>query len=310
MSSTATRTTRHRRGHSLYFTATSGPDRLSTLPSELAMHILSLALSPACHALSKRLAALVDLLLYTSVSLHTRRDLDLFLRKPAAFLAAHVKKLEVTCEGADEEVARVVRACSGARSLVVPATIAPFVARPFTPAGPAPFELTLMSYIDMTPKSSLSFYLPVGVVPEPVKPVETDPAMFSAVTHLRFCEPASVYATPSAAISTLCPALLGTLTHLQLARKARANEQNDIEFMEDVRALLEERKNLRCMVVTVFPSTAGAKEDVRAASVWSMLEAIRTDVGAGRLVIMEGVYGQWEDATVWERARDEARRQA
>ncbi|KZT21535.1 hypothetical protein NEOLEDRAFT_1139429 [Neolentinus lepideus HHB14362 ss-1] len=310
MSSTAITTTRHRRGHSIYFTAASGPDRLSTLPSELALHILSLALSPACHALSKRLAALVDLLLYTSVSLHSRRELTLFLRKPDAFLAAHVKKLEMTCEGADEEIARIVRACAGARSIVIPATIAPFVAHPFTPAGPAPFELTLLSYINTTPKNSLSFYLPVGVTPEPIKPVKTNDAMFSALTHLRFCEPASFYASPSAAISALSPTLLGTLTHLQVARRGRANEQNDVEFTNDVRALLKERKNFECLVVTVFPSSVGAREDVRASDVWSMLEAVGREVGVGRLVVMEGVYGQWDDPAMWERAREEARRQA
>ncbi|EPQ55145.1 hypothetical protein GLOTRDRAFT_138795 [Gloeophyllum trabeum ATCC 11539] len=329
---TTTTATTRTRGLSIYFTVPHGPDRFSSLPAELALRILELALAthkrplPALALISKRITALVDVLLYTAVTLATPKSIALFARtaasKPPAFLAAHVKKLAVTWTGpADDKleaaIARIARACTGLRALAVPPCVPVFAARPFTPAPPAPFELVLGSFLDLRPAERVpAFYLPAGAAPPPPQarkpPVKTEHAWFGAVTHLRFCEPPPFYAAPSEALAALTPGAMPGLTHLQLARRARANEDNDRAFVEDVRALLAARPALRALVVSVFPSvnTVPKMEDVTRSFIWGLLREM--SMQDGRLVVREGVYGEWtegvEGDAFWRGVREQQRR--
>ncbi|KAG6879924.1 hypothetical protein C0992_009588, partial [Termitomyces sp. T32_za158] len=73
------------------------------------------------------------------------------------------------------------------------------------------------------------------------------PAMgFSNLTHLRICEPADVWCSPSAMVEAF--GTLPLLSHLQVARRANANQANDEGFALSISDLLASRPTLKTLV--------------------------------------------------------------
>ncbi|KDQ50849.1 hypothetical protein JAAARDRAFT_41635 [Jaapia argillacea MUCL 33604] len=326
ITSTTSSTLTRKRGLSLYFTTPQGQASfLLTLPSELILKILDLVIiynrrnASALASICKRISQLIDIILYTNVTLATPHKISLFhrttLTKPPGFISNHVKKLAVTWTGrmhshVENELARIVHTCSGCRVLALPPCDLPFTAS-FPPrtssyrdvkhittsSPPSPFELVLGSYIDLAPKPILSFYLPAGSTSTPSSHRKPNPALFASLTHLRFCEPSDLYhSLPSVLDSFSSP--LSSLSHLHLCRRARANEDNDLAFTSDIRDCLRSRKTLKMMVVSIFPSLRREsqdrelmRKDIRESSIWLLLDEVARE--DERLLVVDGEYGAW-----------------
>lgn len=138
-----------------------------------------------------------------------------------------------------------------------------------------------------------------------------------------------MFVSPSSFLSVLGP--LPHLTHLHLNRRASANEDNDIAFVQDCEDVLRQREGLKMLVVSVFlpfyysmtapalPAVAGgADEDAEMhevneekareatmerecveSSLWKMLQELKAK--DERLVIIQGQEGAWRKE--WEGVR-------
>lgn len=132
-----------------------------------------------------------------------------------------------------------------------------------------------------------------------------------------------MFVSPSSSLAALGP--LPHLTHLHLNRRASANEDNDIAFVQDCEDVLRRREGLKILVVSVFlpfyysmrmPSfPAMADEDAEMeevdeekarevmqerecieSSLWRMLQELKAK--DDRLVIIQGQEGAWRKE--WE----------
>ena len=106
--------------------------------------------------------------------------------------------------------------------------------------SPRPSELVLSTYLRASS-------LPFGSAP--LAPLAT------RLTHLIIASSPPRWCLPSTTTKLL--GALHSLTHLALPRKANANEDNDLEFIDDIRALVQERQrpygSLECLVLVVEP---------------------------------------------------------
>lgn len=148
------------------------------------------------------------------------------------------------------------------------------------------------------------------------------------LTHLRLAEPGHMFVSPSSFLTALGP--LSHLTHLHLNRRASANEDNDIAFVQDCEDVLRRKEGLKMLVVSVFlpfyysmtapalPAGGGADEDAEMremdeekareatmerecveSSLWRMLQELKAK--DERLVIIQGQEGAWRKE--WEGVR-------
>lgn len=141
-----------------------------------------------------------------------------------------------------------------------------------------PSELILESYVDLSGESTFASATPDG-----------KHTSLSSITKLRVCEPGSGWDSPS---SFLRP-FLANLTHLHLCRRAFANEENDVEFLDDVRTFLLCASKLEMVAVSIFPSQLyeSVSESVTESNIWVALEDMAKD--DERLCILQGKYGSW-----------------
>ncbi|TFY57731.1 hypothetical protein EVG20_g8423, partial [Dentipellis fragilis] len=126
---------------------------------------------------------------------------------------------------------------------------------------------------------------------------------YAGVTRLRIAEPGESWQAPREMLARLGP--LALLTHLQLARRAGANEDNDMTFVADVARILHARPTLKVLAVSVFPSylrtlpDASAMDDddaegheCRQSHIWGLLEELaKLD---RRLMVVRGSHGAWQ----------------
>ncbi|KAG1739120.1 uncharacterized protein EDB91DRAFT_1054175 [Suillus paluster] len=284
--------------------------RAEEIPS--GIHAVALT---SCH-----LHNLANTVLYRTVVLNREKDIFLFRRTvrdareasrsgrtgdvaiTLAFLQNAVKRFAITyapvcidlasvftlrnsnTKVLNSDIADIITACSGARTIAIPSQWAP-VLRDVrkTPGGSeggeAPnntTELLLGSYVDFaktcctippiaqwrasapsTPIRSLS------ATPSTTRPSTADPIMrhettstsndpssatiFHRITHLCIAEPAYAWYSPLALLK-----VFPSLTHIALPRRAHANIENDELFIEDVKAILQEPR-MEVIVITIFP---------------------------------------------------------
>jgi hypothetical protein len=138
------------------------------------------------------------------------------------------------------------------------------------------------------------------------------PSLSRSMSHFRILNPPETWRSPAdtiAALSTDGASIThGKMTHLAIPRRANANEENDVEFVEWVRSLLSAPSRLESVVVSIFlPATtsspASSLPDVVAelipTFVWSLLADIaRTD---SRLCLVPGMKNAWSKACTGDR---------
>ncbi|KAJ8453444.1 hypothetical protein ONZ45_g19716 [Pleurotus djamor] len=84
---------------------------------------------------------------------------------------------------------------------------------------------------------------------------------------------------------------LPNLAYLHFARRAEANEDNDILFVDEIRSILAERSHLASLVVSIFPVEWRAKETARESHIWQRLSELEME--DKRLILVIGGPGQW-----------------
>lgn len=155
---------------------------------------------------------------------------------------------------------------SSLRTLVVPSDVLYQVMRtipirtceergPAT-SSPTPSELILDTYIPLSSASSVS-----GHLSPPLLQNLLLARLGSAITHLTIAARPKIWCLPSDTLT----ALGGTpaLTHLALVRRANANGDNDLEFITDIRQMLEERAGtLQCVVIAVSSDSTLRRREV------------------------------------------------
>ncbi|KAF5354889.1 hypothetical protein D9756_005464 [Leucocoprinus leucothites] len=273
------------------------PALLHDLPAEIIIHILELAL---LNSRPKDLAPIspivrhfVNIIIYRTVVLDNPLTTTLFYRtsscRHSSHLLAHVRRLAITWEpeyftpSTEQQLRQIIARCPSLRKVAVPSScqinISP---SDFLPLHDGPSDLTIQSFDD----------LPASV------PLSSDalpflPAYFStSLTHLRICEPSNTWQSPLSIITSLHDA--PSLTHLQLARRADSNEDNDVVFVEDIAYLLATRKNLKMVVVSIFGGLMRTSSEVlRESSIWMLVSQLQ-EVDA-RVVILEGELGKWRE---------------
>ena len=131
-------------------------------------------------------------------------------------------------------------------------------------------------------------------------------ALARRVTHIRVLSPPLAWCHPSEIITVLSAPggtsdTLNRLTHLSVPRRANANEDNDLEFVEWIRDLLATSAKLECVVVTVFPPTSQMttplNELVKSLSsmfIWNLLDELACS--DSRLCVVPGYKGAWSRA--------------
>lgn len=255
------------------------PSSILILPPELILEILEIAthandpfaLALVCKAISQ----FIDHILYRTVVLNSPKSIALFFRttttKPASFLPGLVTKISVTITElpslAKAQLVAIVKACTG--SPIIDSTQS-------RQSNTVRFELHLKSYIDFSEESISTSSI-----------FDDRPNPLSLVTHLRICEPGYVWQAPS----SLLPPYTSNLTHLHICRRAFANEDNDAEFLEDVKYFLK-FPEMKMLVVGIFPSfVTNDSEALDKSAIWQALQEMQA--GEGRLFIIEGRYGSW-----------------
>lgn len=273
---------------------------ISWIPSELILDILEQAIlvsKPSAFALarvSKSISNFIDIILYRTVVLDSPQTIALFHRtvrtKSLTFLSERVKRLAVTWKpesyrtSTRQQVLAIIGACTGLLSLAVPSFPEPINLSSVTweTGRGCPSELSIQSYDDGACVWSPSL---------PDASLFSSPDITSPVTHLRVCEPGDTWHSPSSILSSFGP--LPELTHLQLSRRINSNEDNDLTFIEDVRAILHSRATLKMLVISVFPTPWLISRAVHQSNIWKQLSALRNE--DSRLVLMKGIYGMWKD---------------
>ena len=188
----------------------------------------------------------------------------------------------------------------------------------------APTEIIFDTFLPPTPsKTAHSFqshsphFAPShsSANPQTRTPSSILPSLSRNTTHLRILNPPPTWRNPADTISALMSdsddenaGTLGKLTHLAVPRRANANEENDIEFVEWVRSVLSAPSNLECVVVSVFPPTSSTSMSTSLSElndiltptfIWSLLSDVaRSD---SRLCVVPGRKGAWNRACVGDR---------
>ncbi|TFK44909.1 hypothetical protein BDQ12DRAFT_41811 [Crucibulum laeve] len=280
-----------RRNRSLSLIAMRSP-ALFTLPAELIINILELALTdtrPRYLAfISKLIHHFVNAILYRTVVLDSATTIGLFHRTVTSKSLApcHVRRLVIL--GTSESILsskicqlhEIVAACPNLRTLDAPSllytTKTPVIKHFITANGP--MELTLQTFEDPdnTPHAFSLLHM----------------QGFASVTHLRICEPSDTWSSPLSIVATF--RYLPSLTHLQLSRRTNSNEDNDAIFTKEVHHLLETRRALKMLVISVFNSqTWLSSATVVESNIWTLVSPIRAS--DRRLVLLEGEYDAWKE---------------
>ncbi|GLB37730.1 hypothetical protein LshimejAT787_0407810 [Lyophyllum shimeji] len=268
---------------------------LLSLPIELAVKIFEDAIlecSPSALALaSKAFCKVVDVILYRTIVLDSAKTVQLFHHtahsKSRAFLTDHVKKLVVTwwpeSDAACTKVHNIIAACAGTRTLIAPSFRWPVdISCAKFSADSAVTAITIQSF-----DGDNGVHTRAGC--QPVMDVS------KTLTHLRFCEPSDMWHSPTSMLAPFGP--LPHLSHLQLARRANANEANDLIFANSVRQLLRSLPALKMLVVSVYPAGCSlASGPVEDSDIWKRMWEIR--IKDNRVVIVPGRYDEWKAG--WE----------
>lgn len=287
---TALRTTHRPRALSLI--AARLPPILG-LPAELVLTIFELVISESkpitLATICKGINKAVESILYRTVVLDTSKTIDLFYRttlsRPRDFFTEHVKKLIVTweLEQHSSSISKIIAACPALRSLVSPSCY-PISMATQMPNYDGPSELTFRSYEgEDASKVAPSFQ-----------------KSSRSLTHLRFCEPSDSWYSPSSMLSTFGPLL--HLSHLQLSRRADANEDNDLTFAEDIRTLLRSNSTLKVVVVSIFAGYSWTNSSAIAEDsyIWNLMLSIRDE--DPRIIVINGIYDDWRDVGNYQKA--------
>lgn len=116
----------------------------------------------------------------------------------------------------------------------------------------------------------------------------------NAVKRLRFAEPIECgWASPCEMLAAL--GNLEGLTHLQLSRRAGANEDNDNAFRDDIATILEDHRELKMLVVSVYKGHSWQADDspVQDSHLWKITKELK-DID-DRIVILEGQRSEWRN---------------
>ncbi|KAG6828254.1 hypothetical protein H0H92_008642 [Tricholoma furcatifolium] len=269
---------------------------LLLLPTELFITILETVIrqcKPRDLAIvSSAFCRAVNAILYRTVVLNSPETLRLFYRttqsKHPTFFADHVKRIVVTDQSitsrSHPHLDRAISICSGVRSMVVPSYD--------WPKNPL-FDDSAHEHglIALTFKSHDGMNVPN------TRGMNRSTMTFSNIAYLRFCEPGDLWCSPISLLGRF--GSLPHLSHLQLARRANANQANDEIFMKGISQLLILRPNLKMLVVSIFPGAFSTSEDdahIESSEIWCrMSELCRTD---HRLILLHGHYGEWKRG--WE----------
>ncbi|KAF7782706.1 hypothetical protein Agabi119p4_2082 [Agaricus bisporus var. burnettii] len=289
---TSSVTTTRRRTLSLSVLGKQSLSPLHNLPSEIIIHIIECALRndrPSDLALISRIIRhFVNIIIYRTVALDTAHTITLFHRTAvsphSSSLLTHVKRLAITwgheylTPSIEQQLQRIISRCSGLRSLVAP-SLEQVNISPAASFHDGPFDLTIRSFEDtsdtfpLDSKSQLSH-------------------AYSSLTHLRICEPGDTWQSPLSIIAAFHGA--PNLTHLQLARRADSNEDNDIIFADDIAQLLSSRKSLKKVVITIFEGPSRLPPiALHESSVWMLVSKLQEF--DSRVVVMEGELGKWSE---------------
>ncbi|KAJ7502989.1 hypothetical protein B0H11DRAFT_2188108 [Mycena galericulata] len=229
---------------------------LLDMPTEIGLEIMELALmatpSTTLAVVCKGFNALVAKILYKTVVLDSLEAIALFDRtvksKPAGFLETHVRTLAVTVNSrlyskkARVELEEIVAACTGLRTLAIPG---PGILTSALISQTRPVELIIQKFDACTPFEWDPLFDQVSESPAA--------HLCTPVTHIRICEPATVWHSPLESLEFFGP--LPHLTHLALARSVSAEPNlNDRVFVEEIRDILASRKALKMLVVHIFPA--------------------------------------------------------
>jgi len=276
------------------------PSPLLRLPAELLFDILELCFlqcKPTVLAtISQVIASFVESILYRSVVLDSGDSVSSFHRavtmKSPYFLVTNVKNLAFTWvpfpnSRACKQIWDIIVACTGVKTLSLPPGYHPLsLASIVHTRGSALAELVLASYdeVDYMGRCTSLQYIPeIHSTNSPLVP--------SSLTHLRVCEPSIAWCPPSSMLESLGE--LPHLSHLQLSRRAYANEDNDVTFMDDVSDILTLRPQLQKFVVLIFPCLWAEGDNVQQSHIWIQLSKIAEE--DTRLVLRQGDYGGWRD---------------
>lgn len=101
-------------------------------------------------------------------------------------------------------------------------------------------------------------------------------------------------------LSTFGPLL--HLSHLQLSRRADANEDNDLTFAEDIRTLLRSNSTLKVVVVSIFAGYSWTNSSAIAEDsyIWNLMLSIRDE--DPRIIVINGIYDDWRDVGNYQKA--------
>lgn len=290
LSTVATR----KRALSLSLVGKQTPSLLHDLPAEIIMHILELAL---LHDRPRDLASIsqiirhfVNTIIYRAVVLDSPHAISLFHRTASSprssHLLAHVKRLAITWEpeyfspSTEQQLRGIVARCPSLRAVAVPSCCQINISPSGTIHHDGPSELTIQSFEDFANSDPLSAL--------PLLPVYFS----TSLTHLRICEPSNTWQSPLSIVAAFHDA--PNLTHLQLARRADSNEDNDVVFAEDIAYLLATRKNLKMVVVSIFGGLMRASPvALHESSIWMLVSKLQ-EVDP-RVVVIEGEMGKWRE---------------
>ncbi|KAG6841421.1 hypothetical protein C0991_011315 [Blastosporella zonata] len=249
---------------------------ISRLPTELFLLILEHAIlqcKPKDVALvSQAFRRGIDVILYRTVVIDSLKTLQLFHRtiqsKKPSFFADHVKNIVVI----DHDIAPhsyfsdILAACSGTRSLVIPSS------------STRPGNLWAKNYT----KDHGSITRPPATM-----------GLLDALTHVRFCEPADIWCSPTAMVEAL--GALPNLSHLNFARRINANQANDKMFVRSISDVLVSRPILKMLVVSIFPEAFATDNhaSIRDSEIWGQMCELRC--ADQRLVVVQGRYDEWKE---------------
>ncbi|KAJ7270023.1 hypothetical protein B0H12DRAFT_1094083 [Mycena haematopus] len=282
---------------------------LLDIPTELGLEILELSLThtpfSTLAAVSRAFAALISTILYRHIIIDSVETMSLLYRttrtKSPDFLDAHIKTLAVTIQpwrftpAMIIELEGIITACTGLRALSV--------TRPGTLGEPLshrvlPSEVTIQSFDVSPPFQSVRS----GARFTPSAPSSAAAGHLSAsITHLRISEPGDTWHSP---LSIL--AFFGStphLTHLALARRMDANEDNDQVFVDEVSMLLASRRNLKMIVVRIFPAhwphyfDDGNTSCAESSSIWTALVSVAQ--ADSRLILISEGFNCPPDSVSW-----------
>jgi len=327
------------RALSLALVGASRAAPLLDIPTELGLEILELGLShtpfSTLAAVSKAFSALISTILYRHVVLDSVETLSLFYRttksKSPDFLDTHIKTLAVTIEpwrftsATCIELEGIIPACTGIRALSVarPGILGHPLSHP-TLHRALPSEVTIQSFDFTTPfeweRSATGAFLAAP---------SSAAHLSASITHLRISEPGDTWHSP---LSIL--AFFGStphLTHLALARRMDANTDNDQVFVDEVSTLLASRRDLKMIVMRIFPAHWPHYFDetvsAESSSIWAALASVaeadnrlilvpagfesRADSASSEHVPIARVWNRGAFSDFWERSRKdwEAREQ-